>query len=153
MSALTRLFRFGAVDADQRLAAALAPRPAGDVEGYVQSSVIVRTADGWTRRLQAAWPASQAGRTLTWVAGAWSGDAWGARFQAIGTLLLMATITHLALTMVQGPRPGWFWLVIPGLAMAFGVLLLVASRSASAGASTFAEATVDKPADKSPPTY
>lgn len=129
MNALTRLFRFGAVDADQRLVAALAPRPADDVERYVQSSVVIRTADGWTRRLQAAWSASQAGRAVTSITDAWSRDAWGARYQTIGTLLLVATLTHLALTTVQGPRPGWFWLVIPGMAMAFSVLLLVASRS------------------------
>ncbi len=76
MNALTRLFRFGAADADQRLAAALAPRPADDVERYVQSSVVIRTADGWTRRLQAAWPVSQAGRALTSIADAWSRDGW-----------------------------------------------------------------------------
>jgi hypothetical protein len=44
-------------------------------------------------------------------------------------VLLIAAITHITLTMIDGPRPGWFWTLLPGLVIAFALLLLAASRT------------------------
>ena len=61
---------------------------------------------------------------------AWAAESWPARYQAIGALLVSPSLLHVALTAMQVPRVGWFWLVIPLMAMAVGVLLLGASVSA-----------------------
>ena len=129
MNGITRFFRLGAQDADARLASRLAPRSFEAVDRYLASSAVVRLVDRITYRLQEWWFTSQTGGAATAMRDAWSAESWKARYQAIGAVLLSASLLHVTLTVIQGPRPGWFWLVIPGMAMAFSVLLLVASRS------------------------
>ena len=140
MNGITRFFRLGAQDADERLASRLAPRSFEAADRYLASSAVVRLVDRITHRLQEWWLTSQTGRAATAMRDAWSAESWHDRYQAIGALLVSASLLHVTLTVIEAPRQGWFWLVIPLMAMAFGLLLLVASRSA-------------KPADKSPSSY
>ncbi len=129
MNGITRFLRLGAQDADQRIASRLAPRSFEAADRYLASSAVVRLVDRITRRLQDWWSASQTGRVAAAMRDAWSAESWQARYQAIGAVLVSASLVHVILTVTQAPRLGWFWLVIPVMAMAFGLLLLVAARS------------------------
>ena len=129
MNGITRFLRLGAQDADQRIASRLAPRSFEAADQYLASSAVVRLVDRITCRLQEWWSASHAWRAATGMRDAWSAESWKARYQAIGAVLVSASLLHFTLTVIHEPRPGWFWLVIPVMAMAFGLLLLVASRS------------------------
>jgi len=130
-SAIARLFRSGMRDADTRLAKALAPRPSTAVNRYLASSLAIGTIDRLLERWSAVWPGSITHRTLIAPLG-WTRNArWTRRYESLGWTLLIAGVTHVALTMAQGPRPGWYWIVIPSMAIGFGALLLTASHSAS----------------------
>jgi len=102
-----------------------------EVDQYLASSVTIRTIDQLLQRWPAVWPGSIAYRTLIAPLGLARNATWIQRYQSLGWMLLIAALTHMALTMAQGPRPGWYWIVIPAMAMAFGGLLLTASHSAS----------------------
>ena len=130
MNALARLFKFGADDADRRVAAALAPRDHEDADRYLLSSATLGTVDRATQRLESWWSASEARRALTTMRDAWGRERRPARYQAIGGVLLVAAATHVALMVWRGSPPGPFWLFIPAMAAAVGVLLLAAARSA-----------------------
>jgi hypothetical protein len=130
MNALARLWRASAADADQRLARMLAPRSFDEADRYLQSSALVRFLDRSTRRLETWWQASATRQTASTAADRWSHEAWAERYRVIGGVLATAAVTHITLTMIQGQRPGWFWLLIPGMVIAFALLLLAASRTA-----------------------
>jgi hypothetical protein len=131
VNALLRFFRLGAADADARVARALAPRVNLDAaDAYLHSSFVGRHLDRGTRLLESWWRTSACGRTSTGIAAEWRGERRASRYSALGTLVLIATATHVLLTVLQGPRPGGFWLLIPALAAVFGVLLLTAARAA-----------------------
>lgn len=129
MNALLRFITLGARDADHRVAAALAPRSFAATDRYLLSSIVVRFADRLTRRIQKLWSASVAGGTAFAIHERWRHAAWMERYQTLGLIVVVAAAVHVALTVVQGPRPGWFWLIIPALTSAFAMLLLMASRS------------------------
>ncbi len=129
MNSLTRFFTLGAQDADRRVASLLAPRPGEPADAYLMSSAVFRAIDRITRHGQMWWSTSDARRTAAATGRTWSGYSWAVRYRAIGSVLLGAVGVHVALTMIQGPRPGWFWLVIPGMVFAFSLLLLVVSAS------------------------
>ena len=131
MSAITRFLSLGMQDADRRIAAALTPRPLAPVDRYLKESVIVRTIDRATERLQAWWLACDTRPVLWSVAATASGPSWRTRYQGVATVVLIAVLVHVSLTLIQGPRPGWFWSLIPALAAALAVLLLAGSRSSS----------------------
>jgi hypothetical protein len=145
MNGITRFFKLGAQDADQRIASGLAPRSFDAADRYLASSAVVRLVDRTTHRLQEWWFASQAGRAATAMGDAWAAESWKARYQALGALLVSASLLHVALTAIEAPRVGWFWLVIPVMTLAFGALLLVAFA--------FAKATADQSVDKPPSSY
>ena len=125
---LARFFRHGAIDADARVAAALAPHNFSAADRYLWTSVVVDRFDRLTHRLRDWWLASEAGRAVLTVAEAWKREHWALRYQTLAIVLLAATAGHVVLTLIQGPRPGWFWLVVPGIVVLFAVLLLIASR-------------------------
>lgn len=129
MRALARLWRCGAADADQRVARILAPRSFREADRYLQSSVVVRFLDRITLQLASWWQGSATAQTLSAIEGQWSSEPWAERYRAIGGVLLSAAATHITLTILQGPRPGWFWMLIPGMVIAFALLLLAASRT------------------------
>jgi hypothetical protein len=128
MNAIARFLSLGMQDADRRLAAALAPPPLDAADRYVKDSAAVRAIDRVTRLLPAWWESSTAGRTLAGARDVFLRSPRSARYREIGSIVLTAAIVHVVLTIAQGPRPGWFWTVIPGMAVVFAMLLLAASR-------------------------
>ena len=129
MSSIARFITLGLQDADRRLAEALAARPLEPVDRYLATSVVVMAIDRVTRRLQEWWVASEAGRALTAAGESISSAPQHSRYQAAGLILLTAVAAHVVMTMMNGPRPGWFWTVIPLMVAAFAALLLAGSRS------------------------
>ncbi|MEX2269855.1 MAG: hypothetical protein WD690_00195 [Vicinamibacterales bacterium] len=129
MNALARFITFGAQDADRRMAAILAARPAAVADRYLMSSVVVRGFDRFTRVLRSVMSSSETGRVAFAAHNAWGRADWPERYRTIGLVLLLAVGVHVAATMMGAQRPGWFWLIVPALTSAFALLLLMASRS------------------------
>src|SRR5688500_4607049 len=138
MSSVARLWQSGARDADQRVARMLAPRSLREAERYLQSSAVVRFLDRMTVQLESWWQASATGQTVAAIGELWSGEEWTGRYRVIGGVLLTAAATHITMTIIQGPRPGWYWTLIPGMVIVYAVLLLAGSRTAGATEKTVA---------------
>lgn len=64
------------------------------------------------------------------LAEAWRGAGWRERRRAAGLMLSVGAAVHVGLSALVAPPPGWLWLILPGLALAIGVLLLAASGTA-----------------------
>jgi hypothetical protein len=127
---LVRFFRLGARDADARVAAFRDHSGAPATDRFIATSAIVTGLDVCFRRLETWWRASTAAEVAATATAAWSRTSGRKRHQAWGLFVLVAAGSHVAVTIAQGARPGWFWLVIPGMAAAFGLVLVAASRSA-----------------------
>ena len=126
---VVRLFKSGLRNADERVGKLLAPRPSIAADRYLASSVTIRAVDRLLQRWPALWSNSVARITLVAPLG-WSREsAWRVRYASIGWTLIIAAVTHVILSLSHGPRPGWFWAVLPAMAAGFGVLLVTASRS------------------------
>ena len=128
MNAFTRFVTLGLRDADRRLAAALAPPPLAETDRYLYDSVVVSAIDRVTVRLHAWWTASEAARRWRQLAEGIASTGGTRRDRSIAIVLLTAIAVHVALTLFQGARPGWFWLVIPSMGAVFALLLAVRSR-------------------------
>lgn len=128
MSGLARFFKGGAADADRRVAAALAPPETAVADRVIKSSGVISAIDAAMLRLTVWAEASQTARLLT-LARASTTDAPTGSYRPVASGLLVAVIAHLSLTLMQGPRPGWFWLIIPALVAAFSALLYAGSPS------------------------
>ena len=129
MNQFMRFLSAGMTDADRRVADALASPPLRDTDRYLRGSALVRLADRITTTLHDAWMASTARQVVDMIAGAVTERDSIERYQSIGSVLLTAVGVHLALTIAQGPRQGWFWMVVPGIVAAFAAVLLTASRA------------------------
>jgi hypothetical protein len=129
VGSLRKFFAIGLDDADARVAAALAPRSYAAVDRYLWSSVVVRAFDAATVKLREWWLGSTSGQAAAAAAERWRHEGWAARYDAIAIVLLAAIAVHVALTLMQGPRPGWFWLILPALAAAIALILLAGSRT------------------------
>lgn len=128
MSTIARFLSLGMEDADRRVAAALAAPSLEPADRYLQTSRFVMAIDRATRTLQRWWLASAASQA--WLAAPHVfGEPSAVRYQGIALVLLTASIAHVMLTLLNGPRPGWFWLVIPAMLVMFATLLLAGSRS------------------------
>ena len=128
MNALLRFLSLGAADADRRVAAALAPEPLHVVDRYLRASGIVIAIDGATRWLRDTWRSSVASQRVSSVTGALAQVPREVRYRGLGVFLLAASAVHVVMVWLQGPRPGWFWLVIPVLTSLFGLLVIAGSR-------------------------
>ena len=128
MNALRRFLSDGARDADARVAAAFAPQPLEPADRYLKHSRIVSTIDRITVMLQQSWQNSVTGQAVSEVAASFASESRQDRWLAIASIVLTAVAVHIALTMANGPRPGWFWMVIPALAALFALLVLAAAR-------------------------
>jgi hypothetical protein len=132
MNALSRFLVFGMQDADRRVAAALAPPSLELADRYLKESAIVAALDRITLRLAEWWASSDTRRFAAGIrdAVAPTGAAhWPERYRAIGVMLIAAVGVNVAATVIEGNRPGWFWLIVPALTFAFAVFVLIASRS------------------------
>jgi hypothetical protein len=128
-NALKRFVSIGLRDADARIGYALAPRSFKAVDHYLWNSWVVRTFDRATRMLRQTWLSSATRQTLSGAAEPWRQDRSAARYRSIAIMLLTAAGIHVVLTLAQGPRPGWFWLIVPALAAALAFLILAGSRT------------------------
>lgn len=131
VGALKRFISLGARDADARVEAFLAPRSFEASDNYLRGSKVVRTIDEATRRLHAWSRASMTGRSLRSLAEQWRHTGWAAQSRLIAVVLLSAATVNVLLTALNGPRPGWFWLIVPALAAVLAALLLAGSPSQS----------------------
>jgi len=131
MNALARFFSFGMQDIDRRVAARLTPPLLDDGDRYLRQSAVIRTIDRGTIVLGEAWTGSWAARLSAHVSEALSGSDWPLRYRSIGVVVMVSVATHLLLTLMQGARPGWFWLVIPSMAAVFALAVLTASSRSS----------------------
>ena len=130
MNAFKRLITFGAADADRRVAARLAPRDYAAAERYVLSSRCIGALDRLTKRFESWWFESQTRQAVIAFADAWSRETRSSRNYLVGVAALVAAATHATLMLWQGPPPQLYWLLVPALAAAVGVLLLVSARAA-----------------------
>lgn len=129
MNALKRFWLAGARDADARLAAVIAPQSFEPADRYLRQSVIVAALDRATVALERWWLASKTGQSTAVFADTLKHTPQRERWQAVATVLLVAVAVHVTLMMIQGSRPGWFWLIVPAMAALFGLLLIAGARS------------------------
>lgn len=129
MNAFKKFYSLGAEDADRRVAAALVSAPLEPADRYLKAGEFVTAIDLATKRLRDWWCASEACRMLLAARGTFLREAPAVRSQAIASVLLSAVVVHVTLTLAQGLRPGWFWMVVPALTTLFAVVLLAGSRS------------------------
>jgi hypothetical protein len=127
VSAFNRFVSLGLRDADRRVADALTPGALEPIDRYLRSSIIVTAIDRATDRLSAWWMASSVFNRLSMLRATRSDDA-ALGHRAIALMLLIAVGVNAALTLLNGPRPGWFWMIIPAMALTFAALLFAGSR-------------------------
>jgi len=129
MNALARFIKFGVEDADRRLAAALAPVRDDAADRYLKASRFVTALDRATGLLRAWWLASAAARVQAAAHDSITSLSFSMRYQLLAYVLLIAVLSHVSLMLLQGPRPGWYWMVIPAMTAALAVLLLAGAES------------------------
>jgi hypothetical protein len=108
--------------ADDRHAAVIA---------IVERSALARGGRRAMAFLGRAWRSSHAARTAGGMLGAWRSLPDSTRRTAIGVAIVTAVATHVAVTATHRIPPGWQWLVVPGIALAQGVVLIAAGRRAA----------------------
>ena len=124
MNAFTRFVSLGLRDADTRVATALAPPPLEQTDRYLRNSALVSAIDRVTVRLHDWWSASEVARLSRTAGDTFAGSGVAQRYRSIATVVLASVVVHVALTLIQGPRPGWFWLIIPAMGAVFAVSVL-----------------------------
>jgi hypothetical protein len=129
MNALARFIKYGVEDADRRLAAALAPVRDDTADRYLETSRFVMALERATGRLRDWWLASAAARIKTAAHDSVTCLSPATRYQLLACVLLIAVLSHVSLMLLQGPRPGWYWSVIPAMTAAFALLLLAGAES------------------------
>jgi uncharacterized membrane protein HdeD (DUF308 family) len=94
------------------------------VVSVIRSSVLFSALH---RALATVWRAAEGSavvHTLSQWAGEWSGLDPSRQRLVIGSMLIMAAVTHVVLTLATLTPPGWFWMVLPGIVAAIGMLLV-----------------------------
>jgi hypothetical protein len=129
MNALKRFYVLGAEAADRRLAAALAPPPLDAADHYLKDSFFAAALERITFRLQQWWLSSDAKQLAGMIGDRLEREPPARRRQGLASMILIATIVHVGLTLLQGVHPGWFWIIIPAMAAVFAAVLLAASRA------------------------
>lgn len=131
MRGLNRFVALGFADADARVGKFLTARSSSAADRYLSTSAVVRVLNKATYLLRDWWQASATGRTLQTITGEWQRQNWAARYEAVAVALLAAAAVHVVLTVISGPRPGWFWLILPALAAAVGIVIIAGSRTST----------------------
>jgi hypothetical protein len=130
MAALRTFIRQGLVDADRRLSRIFAARPVDDrwVVETIERSYLYRVVAAVGGTVARAAATSWSLRAVRAVVERWTATPSGERRRAAGVMLVVAVFTHVALRFWQGHEPGWLWTVLPSVAAAIGLLLIVTSR-------------------------
>lgn len=92
-------------------------------------SAIARAMQSVMRHSEAAARTSRIGLLAARIAAEWQRIGQPARRRAGGTVVITAALTHVALVALQQPPVSWQWLVLPGIALAQGAVLLLASTA------------------------
>lgn len=96
------------------------------VAAVIKSSMVFGLFD---RALDSVWRAASTSIAVSLAAeaaSAWTGLDTRVRRVAVGTMLMVAVVAHIVFTLVTQVPPGWFWLVLPGIFGAIGLLLVAA---------------------------
>ena len=128
MNALRRFIALGMDDADRRVSAWRAAPSFDGADAYLKNSAIIRTIDRATVRLSEWWRSSASRKVMAGLIDPLIHGSRASRHREISAIVLIATIVHVALTLESGARPGWFWIVVPALAVLFAVLSFAAAR-------------------------
>lgn len=107
--------------AEARLRRLTAPTASDPLELWdaLDHSVPGRVIGAVDRVLIRAAPESRARQAWQWAARPWASLDSVRRMRAIGCVAMTAAVTHLALASTTSPVGGW-WLIVPGMVMAFG---------------------------------
>lgn len=100
------------------------------VVATIESSVVVRAAERVLTLARLAAGSSRAAAVTARAATAWTRLAPPEQHFAGGVTLLAAVAVHVFLTVRHGVPAGWWWLILPGMAAASGLLLALASAQA-----------------------
>lgn len=93
----------------------------------IESSVIVGAID---RTLERTWRGagdSAAVAAASRLAGSWRALGTSAQRFAVGLMLVVAAVAHLAFTIATAMPPGWLWLIVPALCLGTGAIVLASS--------------------------
>jgi hypothetical protein len=96
------------------------------VIAVLRSSALARTAGRVVEAFARAARHSAARSMWSPIAEAWRGYDRSRRLRSIGIALVTAVIVHVGLLALQ-PLPGWRAFVVPAIALAQGLLLIVSS--------------------------
>jgi hypothetical protein len=128
MNALKRFYVFGADAADRRVAKVLQPPAPGATDRYLKESAFVTAVDRITLHLQEWWLGSEASRLVASLRPRASQEV-AVCHRAVALMILIAVIVHVGLTLALGAHTGWFWLIIPAMAVLFATGVLAGSNS------------------------
>lgn len=97
----------------------------------IRQSVPGRSIYKGMRRAEAAAEQSLAVGSMRAAADAWRGLPGSARLRALAVMLLVAAGTHIVMTLLHQTPAGWMWLVVPVIAVAQAIVLLIAGSESS----------------------
>lgn len=95
------------------------------MDPHLQRSAVFSAIDRVVVGLYHAAHSSQILGRLRPLALSWSSAAPARRRMAGGVMLLSAATAHLGLMALNAAPPGWFWMILPGIALAIGVTLVL----------------------------
>lgn len=96
------------------------------VAAVIRSSTVFGLLDRLLGHVWRAASSSRVAATAIGLANAWTAlDPVLGRL-AVGTMLIVAMVAHIAFMLVTQMPPGWIWLVLPGIFGAIGLLLVAA---------------------------
>ena len=83
------------------------------------------------RRVEAAAQQSRVVGSMRAAGDAWRGVPGPGKLRALAVMLLVAAGTHIVMTWLHQIPAGWMWLVVPGIAVAQAIVLLIAGSESS----------------------
>jgi hypothetical protein len=113
-------------------------------EALLERSRLFRVLSDVVARVWQARRSSVVAATVDGFGEAWRHAGWRDRRRAVGFVLVVGVAVHVGLSMLLAPPPGWQWLIVPGLGLAIGALLLMASGTARSSRAA-------RPASPAPP--
>ena len=96
----------------------------------LDTSMLGRVRSGVAAPWLRAWRTSQLAAFVTVLHGAWASAGARDRWRLPGVVAVTAATTHTALQLTVRPV-GWWWTIVPGVALLFGVTAVVLSLTAS----------------------
>ena len=95
----------------------------------IESGVIFGAIDRTIARVWRGAADSAAVAAATRLAGVWRELSTSTQRVAVGLMLVVAAVVHLAFTIATATPPGWLWLILPGLCLATGAIVLASSST------------------------